>query len=100
VHDDLVENFDDTLRHEESPSEFTPGSVQAEWSARGSKILQAGFAFQGNGVLGRFIPPTLKSGETNIVHLDATRQVFPLPDGSTPDAPPNYEIVGGVFSFA
>jgi hypothetical protein len=99
VHDDLVETFDDELREDVSPADFAPGAVQAEWDLRDSQILQAGVAFQGNGVLGRFAPPPPASGTTHIVTLDTSRQVFPLPDGSTPDAPPGYEVVGGVFSF-
>ncbi len=97
VNDALVEDFDTNLREETDPAQ-TGTSLPAQWNQRGSGILQANFAFQGDGMLGRFVPPPPAAGDTKIIVLDTTTQPFPLFDGSTPDAPV-FTVVGGVFAF-
>ena len=99
IHDVIVENFDTTDRQEKDPSLLGVGNLPADWDKDDSNILSAGFEFQGTGVLGDFRPPAPAAGDTTVIYLDTARQTFPLPDGSTPDAPPNYEVVGGVFAF-
>ena len=51
------------------------------------------------GELGRFVPAPPADGESKTIILDTSLQVFPLFDGSTPDAPPGFEVRGGVFHF-
>ena len=98
VSDALVEEFDDNAREETSPAEFALGTIPARWNERSSGVLEAAFAFEGAGELGRFIPDPPDDGERTIL-FDTTRMVFPLFDGSTPDVPPGTEVIGGVFSF-
>ena len=98
VNDDLAENFDSNARQETDPSQLGIGVLAADWNKDGAAILQAGFAFQGNGLLGRFIPPPPAAGDTKVVTLDTSQQPFPLFDGSTPDAPV-FTVTGGVFPF-
>src|SRR5262249_6947931 len=90
--------FDTNARQETDPSQTSVGSLTADWNVRGSGILQASFAFQGDGLLGRFIPPAPAPGDTKVIALDTSSQAFPLFDGSTPDAPV-YTVTGGVFPF-
>jgi hypothetical protein len=97
VDDTLSENFDSNDRQETDPAQ-TGNVLPANWNLRGSGLLQANFAFQGDGMLGRFAPPPPASGDTKVIVLDTTQQPFPLFDGSTPDAPV-FTIVGGVFPF-
>jgi len=99
IHDRLVEDFHTTARREEDVDLLPTGILPADWDRLDSDVLQAAFTFQGDGVLGRFVPPAPPSGQTKVITLDTTRQVFPLPDGSTPDAPPGFEVIGGVFPF-
>jgi len=99
VRDALVENFDTVDRRDADPVLAGLGNLPADWDERNSNVLQAGFAFKGSGVLGSFMPPAPPGSTTRVVTLDTTRQTFPLPDGSTPDAPPGFEVIGGVFSF-
>ena len=99
IHDRLTEDFHTAARQEGDVSLLGTGVLPADWDRLDSDILQAAFTFQGDGVLGRFIPPAPPSGQTKVITLDTTRQVFPLPDGSTPDAPPGFEVIGGVFPF-
>jgi hypothetical protein len=98
IQDTLFEDFDTNARQETDPSQVSVGSLAADWNARGSGILQASFAFQGDGLLGRFVPPPPAAGDTHVIALDTTSQPFPLFDGSTPDAPV-FTVTGGVFPF-
>ena len=98
IDDALVEDFDTNARQETDPVQLGTGILPADWNVRGSGVLQAGFAFQGDGLLGRFAPPPPAAGDTKVIVLDTTTQPFPLFDGSTPDAPV-YTVVGGVFPF-
>src|SRR4029453_16782503 len=97
--DRLVERSSTNARQETDTSQLNPGDLPADWDVKDSNVLQAAFPFQGDGVLGEFKPPAPPAGETVVVVLDTTRQVFPLPDGSTPNAPPGFEVIGGVFAF-
>jgi hypothetical protein len=98
VNDTLSENFDSNDHEETDPAQTGAGTLTADWNVRGSGILQANFAFQGDGLLGKFAPPAPASGDTKVIVLDTTQQPFPLFDGSTPDAPV-YTVIGGVFPF-
>ena len=98
VHDQLTESFDDESRRDASADRLTKSEVHASWGQAHSGVLQAAFAFEGSGVLGRFVPEPAGSGRRTVV-LDTDRQVFPLLDGSTPDAPAGFEVLGGVFHF-
>jgi len=97
VNDTLVEDFDSNAREERDPAQ-TGNVLPADWNMRGSGILQPNFAFQGDGLLGRFTPPPPVAPDIKVIVLDTTTQPFPLFDGSTPDAPV-YTVVGGVFPF-
>ena len=97
VRDVALENFD-TRDRLDTDAGVDLGTIPADWDREDSNILTAALAFEGGGELGRFVP-TSPGDDPNIVILDTSRQVFPLFDGSTPDAPPGYEIVGGVFPF-
>ena len=97
VNDRIVEVFDDTSRRADN-EEVSKGFVPASWDLDGSNLLQAAAAFQGDGELGRFVPPPPLAGETTTIFLDTSEQPFPLFDGSTPDAPVSL-VSGGVFSF-
>jgi hypothetical protein len=99
IHDELLEEFDDNAREDASGAELPAGTIAAEWNEAGSRVLQPGFTFAGDGALGRFIPAPPSGSDVHQITLDTTRQVFPLFDGSTPDAPPGTEVIGGVFSF-
>ena len=99
IHDSLVENFDTNDHQDASGSELSAGTIAAEWNQSGSRVLQPGFTFAGDGELGRFIPAPPSGSDVHQITLDTSRQVFPLFDGSTPDAPPGTEVIGGVFSF-
>jgi hypothetical protein len=99
IHDRLQEDFVDEAREDPDVEELQVGTLPAEWDRLDSDLLQAALAFQGDGVLGSFVPPPPPTGQTRTIFLDTTRQVFPLPDGSTPDAPPGFEVIGGVFDF-
>ncbi len=99
IHDELIERFDDSARHETDPAALDPGALPADWNRDGSHVLQAALEFRGDGVLGPFEPPPPAPGTSRVLYLDTARQVFPLPDGSTPGALPGAEVVGGVFPF-
>jgi hypothetical protein len=100
IHDALIEGFDTNDREDASGAALPAGAIAAEWNRANSQVLQPGFTFAGDGALGRFVPaPPADSSQVHQITLDTTRQVFPLFDGSTPDAPPGTEVVGGVFSF-
>jgi len=96
--DRLREDFD-TEEHRGSLSDVELGSAPAAWDQENSNILQARPSFESDGPLGRFVPSAPPAGETHAVQLDTSRQLFPLFDGSTPDAPAGTVIEGGVFSF-
>jgi hypothetical protein len=98
VNDTLTEDFDGNERQETDAEQTGAGVLPANWNVRNSGILQANFAFQGDGLLGKFAPPPPLPGDTKVIVLDTTQQPFPLFDGSTPDAP-IYTVIGGVFPF-
>ncbi len=97
IRDLLAEDFDSDERADVDAVE--PGNAIAEWNTLGSGVLQAGFAFKGNGELGSFRPIPPDDGEDTTVILDTSVQRFPLLDGSTPEAPPDTSVRGGVFAF-
>ena len=99
VHDLLYEDFDTTERQDVDISSIEEGVLPANWDLLDSNVLEAGFAFEGQGQLGRFVPSAPESGTKTVV-LDTNKQVFPLFDGSTPDAPPGFEVLGGKFHFS
>jgi hypothetical protein len=100
IADALIEEFDTNEREDQSGDALPAGTIGAEWNLLGSTVLQPGFTFAGDGELGRFVPaPPADSSQVHQITLDTSRQVFPLFDGSTPDAPPGFEVVGGVFAF-
>lgn len=104
VHDRIVEAFDDNAQQEVDLGEFDADAdgaqpLPADWNVAGSSLLQAALEFDGTGVLGRFAPPAPPAGTTHTTILDTAAQVFPLLDGSTPDAPPRLVVNGGVFEF-
>jgi len=99
LRDSIVETFDANDREESDLAEIGNGNVPADWNRDRSGILQAALEFDGSGVLGRFVPAAPGGGGINTIVLDTASQTFPLPDGSTPDAPPGYVVTGGVFQF-
>ena len=99
IHDIVVEEFDDNVRQELGIAEIGNGNLPADWSRNGLPVLQAALEFDGTGAIGRFKPGVSPTGDTNTIVLDTSSQVFPLLDGSTPDAPPGYIAIGGVFDF-
>ena len=96
--DVLRESFESDARRDPSPGEAAEGFPPADWDRSDSDVLQAAFSFEGSGLLGRFLPPAPPAGETLTVVLDTDLQGFPLPDGSTPDAPVT-SVSGGRFHF-
>jgi hypothetical protein len=97
IQDVYQESFDSIEYFDEEGTFALAGAIAAEWNRQGSGVLQAAAAFPGGGELGRFTPP--HQAEEKVVSLDTNRQVFPLLDGSTPDAPAQYWVDGGVFHF-
>ncbi len=98
VRDRIVEVFDDDDRKADD-SLIGLGRVPAHWDRDDSNVLVAAQAFEGSGELGRFIPSPPPAGETRTIVLDTSVEVFPLFDGSTPDAPAGKVVNGGVFNF-
>jgi hypothetical protein len=98
VNDTIVENFDANTKQETDPAQLGTGVLPADWNKEGSGVLTAAVGFQGDGLLGRFVPPPPATGDTKVIVLDTTSQPFPLFDGSTPDAPV-FTVNGGVFNF-
>ena len=99
VRDVIVEVFDADDRQEQSIEEIGNGNLPADWNRNGLSVLQAALEFDGTGILGRFQPPMPRSGDKLTVVLDTASQVFPMLEGSTPDAPVGYVVNGGVFEF-
>jgi hypothetical protein len=100
LRDSIVEEFDTNDREETDIAQIGNGNLPADWNRDRSGILQAALEFDGTGIIGRFVPTAPGGGGTNTIVLDTTSQSFPLPDGSTPDAPPGYVVTGGVFHFS
>lgn len=100
VRDQLSEDFDDKERQLLDATQLQVGELPAAWDERDSNVLQAVFAFQGFGELGEFNPfPPEDPNQPRTLVFDTNRMSFPLYDGSTPDAAPGTEIIGGVFPF-
>ena len=99
IEDFLEEDFDSVERQTANLAEIELGRIPAAWDVDDSEILQARVAVEGGGLLGQFTPAAPPAGETKTQILDTNSQNFPLLDGSTPGAPPNTTIVGGVFAF-
>ncbi len=97
IRDVLREDFQS--RDRDDTVDAAPGFLPADWNRRGSGRLEPGFAFQGNGELGAFRPLAPADGSVRTITLDTSRQSFPLLDGSTPEAAPGTEVLGGVFAF-
>ncbi len=93
VSDFILESFKNTAHQDTGVA--VAGLELASWDANNSNVLRASFGFAGDGSLGRFEPPN----DVHTVILDTNFQVFPLFDGSTPDAPPGTPAKGGVFNF-
>ena len=77
-------------------AEVPVGQIPAAWDQHQSGVLEASFAFRGSGVLGRFAPDP---SAVQSVTFDTNFQTFPFADGSTPDAPAGFTVIGGVFEF-
>ncbi len=100
VRDTLFENFDSSER-EADPTELAASQSPASWDELDSNVLQPRFEFAGTGELGPFRPvPPSDLSVPEIVILDTSSQPMPLFDGSTPEAPPNTVVRGGVFEFS
>ncbi len=99
VRDVVMEHFDDARHQNRDPAELGTGQIPAAWDVLDSNLLTANLAFEGRGELGAFRPPNGTSRDPRLVILDTSVQTFPLLDGSTPDAPPGVQVVGGVFAF-
>ena len=99
LHDSIVEDFDGAAREETRIDQIGSGNVPADWDRRNSNVLQAALEFDGDGSIGRFLPNAPAAGDTVTIVLDTTEQVFPLLDGSTPDALPGSSAKNGVFQF-
>jgi len=98
LRDSIVETFDTNDREETDITQIGNGNLPADWNRDRSELLQAALEFDGTGEIGRFIPTAPATG-TNTIVLDSISQTFPLPDGSTPDAPPGLIVKGGIFQF-
>ncbi|MBL8842806.1 MAG: hypothetical protein JNL90_14910 [Planctomycetes bacterium] len=99
LRDLLVEGFEETKRRDGDAAQLARGELGAEWDRDDSDLLEAGFEFEGTGTLGRFLPVGPPPGTFTTVLLDTDSQLFPLFDGSTPDAPAGLTVNGGVFDF-
>ncbi|MBL8843746.1 MAG: hypothetical protein JNL90_19650 [Planctomycetes bacterium] len=99
LRDALVEDFDGDEREETDIDQIGSGNVLADWDRRDSNVLQAALEFDGDGSIGRFLPNAPATGDTVTIVLDTTEQLFPLLDGSTPDAIPGTRATNGVFHF-